>query len=274
VGFHGFFVFGFKSMTVCPIPASVAYWNGYAPWYRRWRTHNDYHEPILEELGQMVQPGWRVLDIGAGDGVLALPLGERGCRVTALEPAIRLRARLVDEARLRGISGFTVSPGRWEDYPIADGPPPDLALACNSLHLVPGGFHRALAKLFSLNPARVMVVVEDGVPGLFNLKHRGYRLAACRRYETGSHFAYHRLSEVPAHWNGRFGGQPSREVLRDLLGRLQFERGHWWLKEQVVVRIFRWERCSAPEAASEEKDQAEDPPKKRLFHQYKGGRIA
>lgn len=120
MGFHGFFVFGFKSMTVCPIPASVAYWNGYAPWYRRWRTHNDYHEPILEELGRMVQPGWRILDIGAGDGVLALPLGERGCRVTALEPAIRLRARLVDEARLTG----GLKSRSWCGYSAASGARP------------------------------------------------------------------------------------------------------------------------------------------------------
>lgn len=173
-----------------------------------------------------------------------------------------------------GIPGPAVSEKTWEEYTGRNGEPYDLVLACNSLHLVPGGFHRALAKLFSLNPAQVMVVVEDGVPGLFNLKQRGYRLTSCRRYKTGSHFAYHLLSEVPAHWNVRFGGQPSRAELRDLLGRMQFEQDHWWLKEQVMVRILRWEQSSFPEAASGEKDQAENPPAKRLFHQKKGGRIA
>jgi SAM-dependent methyltransferase len=94
VGFHGFFISGCESMTYCPIPTEVEYWNDYAPWYQRWRTHNDYNGSIVEELKRRVRPGWRVLDIGAADGALALPLSLWGCRVTALEPARRLREDL------------------------------------------------------------------------------------------------------------------------------------------------------------------------------------
>ena len=52
-----FFISGFKSMTFCSIPAEVDYWNGYAQWYQRWRTHNDYHGPIIQELKRRVRPG-------------------------------------------------------------------------------------------------------------------------------------------------------------------------------------------------------------------------
>jgi len=103
VGFHGFLIFGFKKMGNFTNPARVDFWNGYAPWYQRWRTHNDYHGPIIEELKRRVRPEWRVLDIGAADGALALPLSQWGCRVTALEPAQRLREGGTVQSQSAGI---------------------------------------------------------------------------------------------------------------------------------------------------------------------------
>ena len=97
-------------------PAEVAYWNGYTRWYHRWRTHNDYHGPIIEELKRWVRPGWRVLDISAADGALALPLSLWGCRVTRLEPGERLRKDLAVAARQLGIQGPEVSEKTWEEY--------------------------------------------------------------------------------------------------------------------------------------------------------------
>jgi len=50
----------------------------------------------------MVEPGWKVLDIGAGNGVLSLPLCAIGCEVTALEPSWGMRSlflRRGDEKR-------------------------------------------------------------------------------------------------------------------------------------------------------------------------------
>ena len=137
-----FFISGSETMTYCPIPAKVEYWNGYARWYRRWRTHNDYHGPIIEEL----------------------------------------------------------------------------------------------------KPRRVLVVAEARASGLFNLNQPGYILELVRSYETDSHFAYHDLSEVQAHWEASFGRRPGPEERRSLLRRICFEKGHWWLKERAAVRIFYWRK--------------------------------
>ena len=142
------------------VPAEVEYWNGYARWYERWRTHNDYHGPIIEELKRWVRPGWRILDIGAAEGALALPLSLWGCRVTALEPAGRLRESLAAEVRRLGIPGPAVSEKTWEEYGDRKDDPYNLVLACNSLHLMAGGFRKALAKIFALKPRRVLVVAE------------------------------------------------------------------------------------------------------------------
>jgi 2-polyprenyl-3-methyl-5-hydroxy-6-metoxy-1,4-benzoquinol methylase len=40
--------------------------------------HNNYHERIVEVLSSMVKPDWRILDIGAGNGMLSLPLCAMG----------------------------------------------------------------------------------------------------------------------------------------------------------------------------------------------------
>ena len=235
-----FFISGFESMTYCPIPAEVDYWNGYAPWYHRWRTHNDYHGPIIEELKRWVRPGWRILDIGAADGALALPLSLWGCRVTALEPAKRLREGLAARGPANGDPGSGGLGKNLGGIQRPEREPYDLVVACNSLHLMVGGFRKALAKIFALKPRRVLVVAEARASGLFNLNQPGYVLELLRNYETDSHFAYHDLSEVPAHWEACFDIRPGPEERRSLFQRLCYEEGHWWLKERVPVRIFFW----------------------------------
>jgi SAM-dependent methyltransferase len=242
VGFHGFFISGCESMTNCPIPTEVEYWNDYAPWYQRWRTHNDYHGSIIEELKRRVRPGWRVLDIGAADGALGLPLSQWGCRVTALEPAQRLREDLTAEGRRLEIPGLAVSNKTWEEYSGREGEPYDLVVACNSLHLTAGGFRKALAKIIALRPRWVLVVAEAEATGLFILNQPGYSLRDFQAYETDSHFAYHAPSEAVDHWQACYGVRPSPEERRRLFQRLCFEDGHWWLKERVTVRMFYWKK--------------------------------
>lgn len=219
-------------------PVRVEFWNGYAPWYRRWRTHNEDHGPILQALRDLVRPGWRVLDIGAADGSLALPLAEWGCRVTALEPAVPLREDLAAAVQRSGIPGLLIMGKTWEEYHGRPGEDFDPVLACNSLQVTVKGFRKALAKIFDLRPRRVLMVTEAEASGLFNLNQPGYSLEGFQTYEMDSHFAYHDLSEVPAHWQAFYGLPPGPEERGRLLGRLAFEDGHWWLKERVMVRIF------------------------------------
>ena len=145
---------------VCNRTASVTFWDGYAPWYKLWMEHNCYHNRIIEVLTTMTEPGWKVLDIGAGNGVLSLPLSAMGCEVIAMEPSIGMRNLLFEQAMVRGIDWLRVDDRKWEDTPSFHFADYDLVMACNSLHMTGQGFERSLAKAFKTEAKNVFVVTE------------------------------------------------------------------------------------------------------------------
>lgn len=89
--------------TVCKRARTVHFWDGYAKWFKLWIEHSDYHDKIIKALMTMVKPGWKILDIGAGNGILSLPLCAIGCDVRAIEPSTGMRSLLHEDAGKRGI---------------------------------------------------------------------------------------------------------------------------------------------------------------------------
>ncbi|NYT05801.1 MAG: class I SAM-dependent methyltransferase [Methanomicrobiales archaeon] len=95
-----------------------------------------YETRISETLSLLtVRNGMSVLDIGSGPGTLAVPLAERGARVTAVEPAAGMAALLHERAAQAGCGPVAVVRKRWEDVdPAADlAAPYDLVVASFSL---------------------------------------------------------------------------------------------------------------------------------------------
>jgi SAM-dependent methyltransferase len=98
----------------------------------------------LEAMG--IPDGSRVLDIGAGPGIYAVPLAGRGCRVTVVEPSPVMREALAENMREHGITGITVIPKRWEDVTTEELDEPfDAVIASYSLTMMDMG--KALAKM-------------------------------------------------------------------------------------------------------------------------------
>ena len=73
--------------TICKKAASVPCLDSHVQSYKLWMEHKNYHDRIIHALTTMISLGWRVLDIGAGRGILSLLLCAIGCDVTAMEPS-------------------------------------------------------------------------------------------------------------------------------------------------------------------------------------------
>lgn len=220
----------------------ISYWNEYARWYRLWRQHNSYHEPIKKVLFDLIPKKIKVLDIGAGDGVLSFPLLEKGFYVTALEPAESMQKYLYERASQYSFR-LRIDSRRFEDLEAFDISEYDLALACNSLHLTHEGIEASLSKIFSSGIKYVFFVTEKefSLDELI-LLYPEYELFFRHSYLCESSFAYHSLSEAFEHWQFRYGRGLFSWEKEKLLSLLSYEKGHIWLKDFAFVNIFYWRR--------------------------------
>ncbi|HWQ66462.1 MAG TPA: class I SAM-dependent methyltransferase [Methanospirillum sp.] len=82
-----------------------------------------------------ISPDFRILDVGAGPGTLAVPLAGMVRHVTAVEPSECMRACLSETMDELSIRNITIVPKLWEDVDISKDlvPPYDLVVASYSL---------------------------------------------------------------------------------------------------------------------------------------------
>ncbi|NTW57661.1 MAG: methyltransferase domain-containing protein [Nitrospirae bacterium] len=229
--------------SICPKAATVGFWDGYARWYRLWIEHTRYHDIINDMLMTMVEPGWKVFDIGAGNGILSLPLCAIGCEVTALEPSTGMRSLLYEQAFVRGIDWITVDDRKWEDIPVKDDfRDMDLVLACNSMHLTGIGFDTSLEKAFYAEPKRLFLATELTDRFSVKIEHNGYDLHFAKYHEVESSFAYHDIDQAWEHAEFKKGRELSFSEQSDVHSRLSFRDGHYWVEDRSTIGMFWWER--------------------------------
>jgi hypothetical protein len=229
-----------------PIPRAirdVSYWDEYAPWYKLWLEHTDYHHGIKDILAGLARPGWRVLDIGGGSGVLAVPLLRSGCRVTVVEPSGVMRKFLREEMAKERVDAAEIIPLPWEALPPAEVADRDLALACNSLHLTGIGTVRSMRRILEARPAHVLVASELEIPFASDGDGgAGYDIAAAGSFRTENSFRYHSVEEALRHLDlkDRHGQEhPSRE---DFVRSLVFKAGHYVNERWTTVRWLHLRR--------------------------------
>ena len=229
--------------AICKRVATVRFWDGYARWYKLWMEHTNYHKRIIEVLMAMTKPGWRVLDIGAGNGVLSFPLYAMGCDVTALEPSIGMRNLLYEEAFKLGLDWVAVDERIWEEVPCYEFVDYDLIMACNTLHLTEMGFEDGLEKIFRTRPRNVLLITELGPPEI-RLKwyHEDYTMGFTKYYETDSSFAYHHLNEILEHWAFKKRRALHPDEIADIKRRIVLQDSHLWIKDTARIMMCWWNR--------------------------------
>jgi ubiquinone/menaquinone biosynthesis C-methylase UbiE len=235
--------------------ASVKFWDNYAKWYKLWIEHTYYQERIIRMLLSMTEPGWKVLNIGAGNGILSIPLYVRGCEVTAFEPSVGMRNLLYQEALKSRMDGFNVDERIWEEVPCYEYLDYDLILACNTLHLTQIGFEEALRKVFRTRAKNIFLVFELNPPYIgLNGSYEGYRMLFKKFYEIENSFAYHHLDEMIEHWTLMKGKPPQSDEVIDLKKRIIFQEGHLWIKNTSQIMMCWWKRNGRGKNASQHRD--------------------
>ncbi|MCX7770784.1 MAG: class I SAM-dependent methyltransferase [Proteobacteria bacterium] len=225
------------------ISPAVTFWERYAKWYDLWIKHNTFHNHVLEFLYKIVEPDFKVIDIGAGNGVLALPLISLGCDVTIIEPSDKMRDLLFQEAQKRQVHTLNVDPRRWEDIPILTYQNYDLVIACNSLHLMDMPFEMALNKVFSLGAKCILLVSElKDVKGKIKLSYEKYSLNLLRVFYADTSYAYHSLNEAYEHYEFRIARSLSDFEKNQVKRNLVFYNDHFWSKSNDLFGMYVWYR--------------------------------
>jgi len=225
-------------MNLTLLRDSIEFWDRFAPWYEKWLSRGTYHRAIIRAVSEMVEPGWRVLVIGAGTGVLSIPMASLGCTVTAIEPSEGMDELF--SAKLSSLHVDTVSivGMRWEDFQMEEEGRYDLILACNSLHLTQRGIAGGMKKAFSLGGAYVSLITEINQDIFIDFKtvdslQDTYNFLSIRKYRADSSFFFESMHEV--------------ERLQEFLNReiqVSMEDGRPVQRDSTDIAVVWWERKS------------------------------
>lgn len=193
----------------------------------------------------MVEHNWKVLEIGAGNGVTALSLSEMGCKVVALEPSYNMRTLLYQKAFEKEIDSIIVDHSKWEDISLWELIDYGLVFACNSLHVTEMGFTHALQKIFRAKPKNIFLVTEISKTGSsIPLQHEGYEILFAKSYEVESSYAYHCYDEFEKHIKFLSKMGYKKYSKEDIWLRAIKKDGHIWIKDKANLCMFWWHRIN------------------------------
>ena len=110
----------------------VSSWYRAAAMFNTYYAQSDYGKKVVERL--KLHADWTVLDVGAGPGLLALPMAKMCKHVTALDGASEMLRYLKQNAEREGVSHITYVNKLMGDTTIGvDIPKHDVVIASRSM---------------------------------------------------------------------------------------------------------------------------------------------
>jgi SAM-dependent methyltransferase len=94
--------------------SSEEFWDSFTGW-QQLHSYTKYPGQALDRILGCVDSKSTVLDIGAGNGAISVPLAKAVRHVTAVEPSSGQVSRLMENAGRAGVGNIRVIPKRWED---------------------------------------------------------------------------------------------------------------------------------------------------------------
>jgi len=135
----------------------AAYWDVGAEARNYWKmVEQDGEEFVKVLLDQIeINSTFRVLDIGAGPGTLAIPFSNMAAHVTAVEPSDAMASVLRENLEERGIENVDCVQKKWEEVDLERDlkPPYDLVVASFSLGMT--DIKEAIQKMMAVSSGRV-----------------------------------------------------------------------------------------------------------------------
>jgi hypothetical protein len=218
------------------------------------------------DLEMLLQPDWRLLDIGAGPGNLAIPLAKRCAHVTAVEPAAGMRAVFEQRLKEEPSGNIDLVPKTWDEIdPSLDLKPPyHLTIVSYALGMF--DLKAAIDKMMAVTSRQMIVYWHASeqagdvdalhlwpllhhkaytpVPKcdiLFNLLYSMAIYPEVRVISSESCTLYDSFQAALEDYCARFKAQSSAqaEIVRAYLSECLVKRGEQWARchQQVSMRI-------------------------------------
>ncbi|MCW4034772.1 MAG: class I SAM-dependent methyltransferase, partial [Candidatus Bathyarchaeota archaeon] len=109
-------------------------WNLNAEKWNKSQTESDFGTQVIKRL--KMHPQWTALDVGAGTGLLALPMAKECKHVTALDASSEMLRFLAQNAKQQGLSNISCVNKLIEETNIGeDIEKHDIVIACRSMGL-------------------------------------------------------------------------------------------------------------------------------------------
>lgn len=105
-------------------------------WERAQKNHRQRTENVIRDLD--ISPSSRVLDIGAGPGIISIPLAKQVSHVTAVDPSPGMISILKEKIAEHGVTNIHCQQKYWEDIDTTEDllPPYDIVVASLSLDML------------------------------------------------------------------------------------------------------------------------------------------
>lgn len=173
-------------------------------------------EQILQSLPPSEE--FRVLDIGAGPGRIAIPLSGRVAHITAVEPGTGMREVLQERIAEQDVQNITTVPKRWEDVDIARdlNGPYDIVIASHSLEMP--DMKDAIRKMCIASRKWVYLFWSAGITREEQIFIDLWPVLHGRKYHIGpgADILYHLLYDMGIFPNVRMDFQDSTDMYPDI----------------------------------------------------------